>query len=286
MIGSVGDDVLSLCERRELSAPVALARLLAAVPNVADVRAWLRGREQDPTAGVLAELLDAHAGGAARTAAILRSANDGGAEDGLGACRRLFDAAVAHSPEAAVAAYSLGDPAMLAQATAEIVDLLAHLGVLGPGKRLLDLGCGIGRLELALAGRVGAITGIDISPGMIREARARCAHLANVRLRLTSGRDLSPFPDRRFDAVIAVDSLPYLYQAGGPDLARALLAEAARVLRPGGDLVVLNLSYRGDLERDRTDAAAFADALGLELVRNGSADLALWDGRTFHFRRP
>jgi ubiquinone/menaquinone biosynthesis C-methylase UbiE len=121
---------------------------------------------------------------------------------------------------------------------------------------------------------------------MIREARVRCAHLPNVALRQISGHDLASFPDRHFDAVIAVDSLPYLYQAGGPELALALLGEAARVLRPRGDLVVLNLSYRGDLERDRADAAAFADALGLELVRNGSADLALWDGRTFHFRRP
>lgn len=114
MIGPVGDQVLMLCQRRELSAPVALARLLAAVPDVAEVRAWLKGRDQDPTARVLAELLNAHVGGAARTAAVLRSANEGGAEDGLGACRRLFDTAVVHSPEAAVAAYSLGDPALLA----------------------------------------------------------------------------------------------------------------------------------------------------------------------------
>jgi predicted TPR repeat methyltransferase len=287
---SVGDRVLAFCRRGELSAPVALARLLAATPDAEQVRAWLRGSCQDPTARMLAELLEAHAGGVARTAAVLRVAEGAseatGLEDGLAACSRLFDAAVACSPEAAVAAYSLGDPALLAEATVEIAALLKQLGVLGPTRQLLDLGCGIGRLELALSGRVGAITGVDLSPGMIREARVRCAHLPNVALRQTSGWDLAPFPDRRFDAVIAVDSVPYLYQAGGPKLVLVLLGEAARVLRSGGDLVVLNLSYRGDLERDRADAAAFADALGLKLLRNGSTDLDLWDGRTFHFRRP
>jgi hypothetical protein len=56
------------------------------------------------------------------------------------------------------------------------------------------------------------------------------------------------------------------------------------VLRAAGDLLVLNLSYRGDLARDRADAEAFARAAGFELRRAGTADLRTLDGRTFHFR--
>jgi hypothetical protein len=50
--------------------------------------------------------------------------------------------------------------------------------------------------------------------------------------------------------------------------------------------VILNLSYRDDPELDRRDAAGLARLAGFELLRNGSADLRLWDGRTYHMRRP
>ena len=55
-----------------------------------------------------------------------------------------------------------------------------------------------------------------------------------------------------FDAVLAIDVMPYIHRAG-PELIETHFAEAARVLRAGGDLVILNLSYRGDLESDRQD---------------------------------
>ena len=66
----------------------------------------------------------------------------------------------------------------------------------------------------------------------------------------------------------------------------AHFGEAARVLRAGGDFVILNLSYRGDLELDREDARRLADAAGLRVLRNGTGDLRLWDGTTFHLRKP
>jgi hypothetical protein len=65
----------------------------------------------------------------------------------------------------------------------------------------------------------------------------------------------------------------------------AHVREAARVLRAPGDLVVFNLSYRGDPARDQADARELAAAAGFELARNGSSDLRSWDGRTFHFRK-
>jgi SAM-dependent methyltransferase len=120
---------------------------------------------------------------------------------------------------------------------------------------------------------------------MLEAARQRCAGLPNVGFIETSGRDLAPLAAGSFDAVLAIDAMPYLYRAGLP-LVTAHFREAARVLRAGGDFVVLNLSYRGDLELDRADVCRLAAAADLGVLRNGTADLRLWDGVTFHLRKP
>ena len=94
------------------------------------------------------------------------------------------------------------------------------------------------------------------------------------------------FADCSFDAVIAVDSFPYLYEVGGPAFALSQLQEIARVLRPGGDVLIIELSYRGDPELDRGDALRFAAEAGFEVLRNGTLDLVSWDGRSFHLHKP
>ena len=73
---------------------------------------------------------------------------------------------------------------------------------------MLDIGCGIGRIERALAPLVGTITAIDISPGMIDEARRRCRDLANVHFHQCNGRDLAAFDDRSFDLILAIRLVP------------------------------------------------------------------------------
>jgi hypothetical protein len=45
------------------------------------------------------------------------------------------------------------------------------------------------------------------------------------------------------------------------------------------------LSYRGDLDQDREDARRLGEATCLRVLRNGTADLRLWDGATFHLRK-
>lgn len=288
--------VLIRYDRGELSGAMALAHLLIAYKDAVAVQAVLRrcGEQEAWLADAsqrLLHLLWTNRAGVDDALAVLKLAETADVmsvplDEGIAECRRLFDQAVTLNPQASVAVYSLGSSDLLAAATDEVVGLLRDMGIIGPDRHLLDIGCGIGRFEAALAPHVASITGIDVSPAMIREARARCEGLANVRLLETSGRDLSGFADGAFDAVIAVDSFPYLYQAGGPSFASAILGEAARVIRPGGDIVVLNLSYRGDSNLDGFDARRMGIKAGLELRRAGTADLRNWDGRTFHWRKP
>jgi SAM-dependent methyltransferase len=97
-------------------------------------------------------------------------------------------------------------------------------------KRVLDVGCGAGQELLPFVTEMGAIgVGIDIVPtagGVAREKLAAQAPGARVHFLCSSAEELS-FPDGVFDAVICRLALPYT------DNTRAL-AEAARVLRPGG----------------------------------------------------
>lgn len=193
---------------------------------------------------------------------------------------RAFDAAARRSPEAAVAIYSLGDPALLEAATAEIVAALRRWGVLGRERMVLDVGCGIGRISAALEREVRFIVGLDISQEMLRLARERAPRAGLVRV---GGRDLSALRDEAFDLALVVDAMPYAVEAG---LECVLVAELARVLRPGGDLIVLNWAYRGDIGRNIADCRALAAKAGLDVLSAGERPFTRWDGTEFRLRKP
>jgi SAM-dependent methyltransferase len=289
-------DVLRRCAGGELSPAVALVRLLIAYRDLDSLRPALAKLHQAYGAADLHGaierlhcLLDGKSEASALVLHMLEQESAGPQPEAqaneVARCRRLFDRLVEMNAEASVALYCLGEPGLLHAATREVVDLFDQLAVLGPERHVLDIGCGIGRFERALADRVAAITGIDISPQMLQAARLRCAGLANVSFIETSGCDLAPLADGSYDAVLAIDVMPYLHRAGLP-LVRAHFEEAARVLRAGGDFVILNFSYRGDLALDRQDARRLAAAAGFCVLRNGTMDLRLWDGVTFHLRKP
>lgn len=202
-------------------------------------------------------------------------------EQGIARIADFFDRAVAASPEASVALYSLGDPAILAAATAEIVEWLEMSDLLAAEADVLDLGCGIGRVAGALASRCRSVFGLDVSPGMVAEARRRHADQPHLRFEVTAGQNLAFLDTESFDLILAIDSFPYLVQAG---IVPAHLADAARILRPNGALVVLNLSYETD-EWDEAQAPIWAANAGLTLVGSDRQPFRLWDGSAFVFRR-
>ena len=105
----------------------------------------------------------------------------------------------------------------------------------GPEARVLNIGCGIGRVEKYLAPHVGEIHAVDISGEMISRARERLAALPNVHLREVSPIEfLAAHPDGRFDLVFSLLVLQHLEKED----AFLYLQDAHRVLRPGGTLFV------------------------------------------------
>lgn len=108
---------------------------------------------------------------------------------------------------------------------------------LRPGDRALDLACGTGSLTRKLAdtvGPTGSVLGVDFSPEMLRAAKARPA--PNVEYRLGDATDLAGVPSDAFDAATIAYGARNI-----PDL-DALFAEMARVLRPGGRAVCLEIA--------------------------------------------
>lgn len=277
-------EVIDRCARGAISAPVAAMRLLVAAGGADCVAGALAAIDGAALAGEAAEiprLLRECGPGCAAVATRASEPSASGAA-GVAEVAAVFDAAAAESEEAAVALYSLGDAALLRRATIELADALAALGVLGEARAALDLGCGIGRVAEVIAPRLGSIHGVDVSARMIDAAIRRCRDLGNVAFTRTDGRDLSCFAAGRFDLVLMVDAMPYVHAAG---LADGCFAEVARVLRPGGDWVVINFSYRSDLAADRADLRALCDAHGFAVIVDGAAPFALWDGVVFHLRR-
>jgi SAM-dependent methyltransferase len=206
------------------------------------------------------------------------------AEGGVAHWAGAFDRMARAAPEGAVALYALGNPRLLEQATREVVDYLRNRTLVDSASHVLEIGCGIGRFVEALAPDVAQVTGLDIAPAMIDEARRRCAGHANVVLRVSSGHDLAPVEDESVDLVLAADVFPYLVHAG-PDLVEKHLHEARRVLRRGGSLVILNYSYRDDPAQDEADLRRLAGLHGLTPVKTGERPFSLWDAAVFHLAR-
>jgi predicted TPR repeat methyltransferase len=279
------------CASGALSAQVALMEMLIATEDVGLVETALGMLAQRADAARHAELARVfadHREGCAKIAALLRAEQTPEGvrtvAESLAFSRALFDQLVRVSEETSVALYSLGSSEILAAASDEIVAQLTRRRLLSPLVRVLDMGVGIGRMAVALSPHVAHIEGIDISPQMVAAARRRCADLANVHIDTCSGSDFAGFAGGAFELVLAVDSFPYVVSAG-ETLVQAIFAEAARVLVPGGSLVILNFSYRDDLARDRAEAAALAEQHGFVPEALGELPFSLWNGALFALRR-
>jgi len=118
------------------------------------------------------------------------------------------------------------------------VELRALPALLDPGWVVVDLGCGTGIVTEVLAPHVARVIGVDASSMQLKEARRRLRDLDNVELRQAQLEAL-PLDSGSADAVVLVLVLHYVPEP------RQALAEAARILRPGGRLLLLDMLAHG-----------------------------------------
>jgi SAM-dependent methyltransferase len=119
-------------------------------------------------------------------------------------------------------------------AVTEAIEQRLVLDLIGPlaGARVLDAGCGDGALVCAAASRGADAIGVDPDQAMLAAARSRASG-AGLRATFLEGRvERLPFPDATFDVVVSVTVLCFVHDAAGA------IREIARVLRPGGRLVL------------------------------------------------
>jgi len=136
---------------------------------------------------------------------------------------------------------------------------------LQPGEHVLDIGSGPGFLACEMAavvGEEGSVHGVDPSESMLAIAahRERAAASAPTEFRTGDAVEL-PYPDASFDAAVSTQVYEYVEDMG------AALAQARRVLRPGGRLLVLDTDWdsvvwrSSDRERMRRVLAAWDEHL-------------------------
>jgi SAM-dependent methyltransferase len=130
-----------------------------------------------------------------------------------------------------------------------------------PCREALEIGCGTGLFSHALAAHAERVLALDLSPEMIRRARAREPRRANLEFELA---DVSAwlFPRERFDCIASIATLHHLDP-------RALLPRMRDALRPGGVLLVLDLVADPGLLELARSGLAVAASLALRLARTG-----------------
>jgi demethylmenaquinone methyltransferase/2-methoxy-6-polyprenyl-1,4-benzoquinol methylase len=149
------------------------------------------------------------------------------------------------------------------------------------GGQVLDVATGTGLVAEALLARGFRVTGLDQSPGMLANARARFDDRVEL---VEASADALPFPDASFDHLTFTYLLRYVDDPG------ATLAELARVVRPGGTVAMVEFGLPRGIWRPPWDLwVGVGLPLGGRLVSPGWHEVGRFLGpsiRDFHERFP
>jgi ubiquinone/menaquinone biosynthesis C-methylase UbiE len=145
---------------------------------------------------------------------------------------------------------------------AELIDTACAIGELDAGSRVLEVGCGTGKLTEALVERGLRVDAVDPGPEMIAHARRRIRHSDAVEFHVGRFEDVA-HPEGIFAAVFSATAFHWVDPAVG-------WAKAARALRPGGMLaLIMYVGYR------REETAEAAETLR-EVLKKHMPDHGTW----------
>ena len=143
---------------------------------------------------------------------------------------------------------------MPAHSNEESVRLLIDMAQIGPENTLLDVACGPGLVACPLAEVARHVTGIDLTPAMIEQAKARQRSRGLTNLTWLVGDAVPlPFPGAAFSVVVTRYSFHHFLEP------RAVLAEMVRVCRPGGRVAVIDV-FTSSPDPSRTPVTPTASA--------------------------
>ncbi len=156
----------------------------------------------------------------------------------------------------------------------------------GVETKLLDIGIGTGSLASLFEKRVAAVTGIDVSEQML--VRCAASH-PDFRLKEGSFTEI-PFPDATFDIVVS----SFTFHEVEPDHRVAACSEVARVVRPGGQLVILDIMFPSEAavnearhsigsSWDPDEEYPLVGQLDTQLRRNGFTSLRWRQSGPYHW---
>jgi putative AdoMet-dependent methyltransferase len=125
----------------------------------------------------------------------------------------------------------------------EVLDRVVRLSGAGPGKRILDIGTGTGRLAERLLARGAEVSGVDPSQRMLDKAAAKPGCHGVELIRLKEPFLNLPYAKEAFDATVSTYAFHHVYPLKKPGGIR----EMVRVLKPGGLWVLGDLVFRDEV---------------------------------------
>jgi SAM-dependent methyltransferase len=150
--------------------------------------------------------------------------------------------------------------------------------------RVIEIGCGAGRITRALAKRFGEVYAVDVSGEMVAQARQACADLPNVRVFQNNGMDLSVLPDIGYDFAFSTIVFQHIPSR---EVIVNYVRETGRLLKPGS---LFKFQVQGDasINTDPDDTwlgVPFTDAQACEMAeecgfepryRHGAGEQYFW----------